>query len=164
MKSPIERKSLMLPGMKKTADERFWVKVKQDGDCWVWTATKNAPTEKNGGGGYGGFRLDGRMVKAHIYAYKTMVGEIPDGLELDHLCRNRACVNPYHADPVPKAINLQRAVYRLRERTHCKYDHEFTPENTYWYKPSSGDGLGRACKTCRAAAAAAYESRRKIRV
>lgn len=85
------------------APERFWPKVTQDGECWVWLAAKKK-------GGYGVFQL-GRgvgVVRAHRWAYEQMVGPIPEGLTLDHLCRRPACVNPDHLDPVPLAVNNAR--------------------------------------------------------
>lgn len=89
-------------------DRYFWRHVVQDGDCWLWTGILNWL-------GYGyvarqpepGSRNFVRIV-AHRYAYEDLVGEIPAGLELDHLCRNRACVNPDHLDPVPHRVNMQR--------------------------------------------------------
>lgn len=68
---------------------RFWPKVDKSGECWLWTAGKNAD-------GYGQFRVDGRMRGAHMVSYAHHHGPIPDGLQVDHQCRNRACVNPAH--------------------------------------------------------------------
>ena len=86
---------------------------------------------------------------AHRVVYEILVGPIPVGLELDHLCRNRACVNPDHLEPVTTRTNLLRGYspWACRARqTHCKRGHEFTPENTY----GTGDGR-RYCRTCRRA-------------
>lgn len=105
-----------------------------DGDCLVWTG--NAPH------GYGTFWLDGRKVRAHRFSYERFVGPIPDGLELDHLCRNTRCVNPEHLEPVTRAENLRRAHWPNSRKTHCKHGHEYTSENTYHWRGH------RVCRTC----------------
>lgn len=90
--------------------ERFWAKVDKDGPtpqhrpdlgpCWVWTAARQRR-------GYGLFaHADGGL--AHRYAYTQMVGVIPAGLELDHVCRNTSCVRPSHLEPVPHRVNVLR--------------------------------------------------------
>lgn len=87
------------------AEERFWAKVdrRDGGDCWPWLGT----TTSTGYGLFGVPRED-RTVGAHRYAYELVVGPIPTGLELDHLCRVRNCVNPAHLEPVTHAENLRR--------------------------------------------------------
>jgi hypothetical protein len=83
---------------------RFWSKVDKTGDCWEWTAART--------NGYGVFRIggrkDGRLVPAHRHAYEELVGPIPNGLQIDHLCRNPACVNPSHLEPVTQKENILR--------------------------------------------------------
>lgn len=119
---------------------RFWSKVKPCGpdECWLWQAGRDHD-------GYGMFAVHQRKVLAHRFAYMVFVGPISDGLTLDHVaergCRNRACVNPAHLEPVTHQENCFRA---SATRMHCKHGHEYTPENTY-RRPS---GI-RECRACR---------------
>lgn len=120
--------------------ERLMAKVDQSGDCWTWTAQRFP-------NGYASFWLNGRTVVAHRVAYTELVGPIPAGLDLDHLCRNRACVNPAHLEPVTRAENLRRAVpFRRPTATDaCLAGHPRTEENTYARKDRQG---GRQCRPC----------------
>lgn len=112
--------------------------------CIKW----DGPTDRDG---YGRM-AEGEL--AHRHYYVRTVGPIPSGLELDHLCRNRACVNPEHLEPVTHAENMLR---RSISQTHCKNGHEFTPENTY-IRPGR-DGR-RTCRTCQRASVANYRKRK----
>ena len=85
----------------KNSNQRFWAKVNKTDTCWLWTASKNW-------GGYGSFRVNKKKVTAHRYSYEIYKGKIPNGLQLDHLCRNRACVNPEHHEPVTNRENVVR--------------------------------------------------------
>ena len=124
--------------------ERFWEKVKKSDTCWLWVGNLNEA-------GYGYFHLApprGRRVKAHRYAYEALAGPIPDGLQLDHLCRVRNCVNPAHLEPVTVRENTRRGMSPAAKhgaKTHCVHGHEFTPENTYVIPGSPG---WRRCRTC----------------
>ena len=123
-----------------TVEQRFWSKVDRGDGCWAWLGT---PTEK----GYGRLDVDGRFWMAHRYSYTLLVGPIPDGLQIDHLCRNRLCVNPAHLEPVTQRENIVRGISPAAmnaSKTHCKRGHEFTPENTG--VDASG---GRYCRTCK---------------
>lgn len=124
---------------------RFWTKVvKGPGlfDCWLWVASLSHH-------GYGRFWDGNRMVKAHRFAYKLLVGPIPDGLELDHVlawgCTNRHCVNPSHLESVTGTENIRRGdCTRFQSgKTHCPAGHPYDEANTYRRCGS------RYCRTCR---------------
>lgn len=119
-------------------EDRFWSKVSgaaPDG-CWLWAAGQD-------GKGYGQFYNGTKTVGAHRWAYEYLIAEIPPGLHLDHLCRTTLCVNPWHLDPVPHAVNVQRGARSLL--THCPQGHPYSPENTY--RAARGD---RQCRKCMA--------------
>lgn len=121
---------------------RFLVKLtEQPNGCWQWTGAISDT-------GYGSFSFGGRVGGAHRAAYQMFRGPIPRGLVLDHLCRNRGCVNPSHLEPVTQRENVivrGFAPASIVVRTNrCKRGHEFTPENTY-RRPDSGHRMCRAC-------------------
>lgn len=107
------------------------------GECWLWARAIDSH-------GYGAMWHDGGMRKAHRVIYEALVGQIPDGLVLDHLCRTSRCINPDHLEPVTHYENLHReARYYRQIRTHCTNGHEFCEQNTYWH-PSGA----RLCRDC----------------
>lgn len=112
-----------------TALERFWIRVEPEPNtgCWLWSGTLYL-------GGYGRFTTETRSQQAaHRWAYEHYRGPIPEGLQLDHLCRVRSCVNPDHLEAVTARVNTLRGKGRTARnaaKTHCVRGHEFTPENT----------------------------------
>lgn len=119
--------------------ERLWAKVDASGSCWLWTAYVD-PT------GYGRFGVGGTMRRAHRVVWETLVGPVPDGLELDHLCRVRRCVNPDHLEPVTRRENVRRGVAALlqRQKTHCPSGHSYAE---HAYEVPSRPGV-RYCQEC----------------
>lgn len=125
----------------------------QDG-CVLWPGVI-------GRDGYGLSSVNRRRMVAHRRVYLVAVGSIPDGMQLDHLCRVRLCVNPAHLEPVTPRENTARArelVAVADPRTHCVSGHRMDDGNTY-IRP---DGSGKDCRTCIRARVAAYKSRRVL--
>lgn len=123
--------------------QRFWDKVNITDDCWEWTASLR-------GTGYGAFsvpRPQGGFthIGAHQFSYWLCVGDVPAGYELDHLCRNRKCVNPQHLEAVPHRLNMLRSTSPVADnalKTHCPQGHPYAGENLM-IKHSA-----RYCRTC----------------
>lgn len=134
------------------------IDMKGSSECWLWKAAIDYD-------GYGQFLYNQKVVAVHRFAYELLVGEIPDGLEIDHLCRNRACVNPFHLQPVTHRENMIRgdlsglakgtAIHKAK--THCSHGHAYNKENTY-----IGSDGSRTCRTC--ARLQAYQKYQKERV
>ncbi len=123
---------------------RFWSKVdkngpvyKDRGPCWLWTANIDR---------YGYARFN-RSDKAHRFAYERLIGPIPAGLEPDHLCATRRCVNPAHLELVTHAENVRRSDMHWNNgnaaKTHCKQGHPYDDANTY------RTGARRECRECK---------------
>lgn len=110
--------------------------------CWEWTGTRSRK-------GYGQIRwIDNKYAPAHRLVYTLLVGPIPDGLQIDHLCRVRHCVNPAHLEAVTSAVNTARSPIAIAavnsRKTHCPSGHPYSGENLYVRK---SDGA-RICREC----------------
>lgn len=118
------------------------------GQCWEFTGARR--------NGYGKATVAGRSVSTHRIVYETLVGSIPPELELDHLCRNKACYNPAHLEPVTRSVNIRRAraVQPYPRRSHCLHGHLYDENNTYMWR---GD---QHCRMCRREAAHRLRVRR----
>lgn len=150
------------------AIRRFFEQIAELPDgCWMWTGATCSL-------GYGRFSVHGISNPAHRYSYQLLIGDVPPGLEMDHLCRMRECVNPFHVEPVTHAENMRRSSLAYKRdpesfrhhlwdrshvrrpgngvplRTHCSRGHEFSAANTYILK---GSRYCRACNCLRSRAA-----------
>lgn len=136
----------------QTPMDRFMAKVDRsagpDG-CWPWTGYRQE-------GGYGQFHAPEGTVSAYRWLFVKTNGQIPDGLELDHVCRNPPCVNPAHLEPVTHETNMRRSPSGMFvRRDACFQGHPFTDMNTYQV------GRRRICRACRRAYSSAYGRRRR---
>lgn len=122
-----------------STEERFWLRVEKTDSCWLWRDPSSPAL-------YGRFKVADHSVGAHRFAYELLVGPIPEGMEIDHLCGIRNCVNPKHLEPVSGRVNKLRGktVNALNAgKTHCVNGHLFDAANTL--VRASG---GRSCRAC----------------
>lgn len=110
--------------------------VKLPSGCWIWMGAECA-------GGYTQVQRNGVRKMSHRYIYEKIIGDIQEGMTLDHLCKVRCCVNPEHLEPVTLSDNVNRGNSFHRSKTHCKNGHEFTRLNTYITKKGY-----RHCREC----------------
>ncbi len=137
---------------RRTVTQRWAAKVRFPTDpeeCWEWIGGTSR--------GYGRFWSGRSQVPAHRYGYERFIGPIPVGLTLDHLCRNRSCVNPEHLEPVSMRVNLLRGIgpaAKNARQTLCLRGHPLAGTNLY-VRPSRHE---RVCRTCRSARKRAYRA------
>lgn len=126
--------------------DRFWNKVmpEPNSGCWLWDGCTTV--------GYGRIYMDGKLALAHRVSYEAHKGPIPDGLQVDHLCRVKSCVNPDHLEAVTAKENMSRvptsAATLKRDQTHCIHGHKYTQANTY--RRPDGRRMCRECNRIRA--------------
>jgi hypothetical protein len=158
MEVPMQSK----PNPPSTVDRLLAKRTITTDGCWEWSAGHTPD-------GYGQMSVAGKVHYVHRLAHELWKGPIPEGLQIDHLCRNRGCFNPEHLEAVTGRENVRRSFEargvvlsdkptpprgepaRPWPRTHCPQGHPFDEANTYW-RPKPGGGKYRTCRTCRAAA------------
>lgn len=132
--------------------DRLFSKIEiYENGCWIWQGSRDSH-------GYGRTNIGkGKIKNTHVLFFTWLVGEVPKGLELDHLCMTQSCVNPDHLEPVTHAENIRRWAASLNI-THCPQGHKYDGNNTYV------NPLGRRiCRICSNAAAVRYRLRKKER-
>lgn len=139
--------------------DRFWKYVEKSaapGGCWLWTGGKDKR-------GYGFFWSGSQGVRAYRWAFEHLVGPVPPGMHLDHLCRVTGCVNPAHLEIVTPRENIMRGsgvAAKYAARTHCAAGHPLSGENL----TTTTDRRGytkRVCRTCSSGWSASYRARRR---
>jgi hypothetical protein len=138
----------MLPPLERFLDR---LSPEPNTGCWFWLGGLN-------GEGYGYLRVDGVLTPAHLFGYRALIGPVPRGLELDHLCRNKGCVNPRHLEPVTHKVNVNRGANILRARAKrefrdgrivCDLGHPWIRENILFGRPSKRRPSGTMqCRLC----------------
>lgn len=118
----------------------------EEGGHWLWTGRIDPD-------GYGRIRFMKRSYMAHRWVWMCVIGYIEDGMQLDHLCKVRNCVNPAHLEKVTGKVNTRRATNHNRAKTHCPSGHLYSPTNTYLYKGR------RKCKRCNRERATMYRKK-----
>lgn len=128
-------------------EQRFWGKVDKSGECWEWRGALSRA-------GYGAFGRTRGTTIAHRIAYELVKGSIPKNFTLDHLCRNRRCVNPDHLEPVTLSVNVKRGGNTIK--TECPRGHPYDEANTYVL------GARRFCRACNLIRQYEYKRRKEL--
>lgn len=124
----------------KDVIKRFWLKVRKNKTCWIWTGAKNHL-------GYGSFRVPGQTIQAHRFSYEIHKGEIPENHNIHHQCRNPKCVNPKHLVSMSRKDHVRKYNSRIEEqirKTHCPYGHPYSGDDLY-INPNTNK---RSCREC----------------
>lgn len=130
---------------KKSSVFRFLNNIDRTENCWNW----NGYIDPNGYGRIG--IAAGKTIGAHVFSYNFYKGIIPDGLHLDHLCRNRKCVNPNHLEPVTSTENILRGecpAAQNKRKIYCIRGHKLTQDNLYITRRKNRKDISRTCKIC----------------
>jgi hypothetical protein len=141
--------------MTKTIIERLQAHITIDPttECWIWQGARRKTQWP-----YGLINIDGKILQAHRVSYEAHRGPIPSGLQLDHLCRNPPCINPFHVEPVTNYENGRRGIAAQVNaaiqlaKTHCKQGHPYDDKNTYRHNGK------RDCRTCQRRRSAAWKA------
>ncbi len=143
--------------------DRFmkYVSPEPNSGCWLWLGvlTQLSSVDGRGSEGYGRCSCNGKTAAAHRVAYELLKGPIPEGLELDHLCRVRCCVNPDHLEPVTKDENFRRGLQGVLRSpiTHCHNGHAFEGRNVMTF------GKSRHCRECSLARGRVSDAKRRLK-
>lgn len=112
-----------LKELPKNIREKIW--VNPETGCWEWIGSLTAPN------GYAQIGINGDKIVVHNLVYELLIGKMDDGLEPDHICLIKRCVNPEHIEPVTHSENVKRAQSLLPKKTHCPSGHEYVGDNLY---------------------------------
>lgn len=148
------RGKILTKGMSDSQKLDFYSMPEPNTGCWIWTASCSIE-------GYGHVFMRGRQMMAHRASFEIHKGKIPEGLTIDHLCRNTYCINPDHLEAVPTGVNSRRSPNTIQSinaaKTKCPIGHEYTLENTYTWS----DGR-RECRMCKNNRSRRYYTRTKL--